>query len=71
MIRGVCKYSVNPLAGLPVSQLVRLADWWSRYNMKIKSFEDLECWKEARALTRTIYDYTKRSDFSKDFRLSG
>ncbi len=39
--------------------------------MKIKSFEDLECWKEARALTRTIYDYTKRSDFSKDFRLSG
>jgi len=23
--------------------------------MKIKSFEDLECWKEARALTRTIY----------------
>ena len=39
--------------------------------MKIKSFEDLECWKEARALTRTIYDYTKRSDFSKDFKLSG
>jgi len=39
--------------------------------MKIKSFEDLECWKEARALTRTIYDYTKHLDFSKDFRLSG
>jgi four helix bundle protein len=39
--------------------------------MKIKRFEDLECWKEARTLTRTIYDYTKRVNFSKDFRLSG
>ncbi|MFH1249768.1 MAG: four helix bundle protein [bacterium] len=39
--------------------------------MKIKRFEDLECWKEARTLNRAIYDYTKRFDFSKDFRLSG
>jgi len=37
--------------------------------MKIKSFEDLECWKEARALSWTIYDYTKHLDFSKDFTL--
>ena len=40
-------------------------------DMKFKRFEDLECWQESRALTRTIYDYTKRSAFSKDFRLSG
>ena len=39
--------------------------------MKIKRFEDLDCWKEARTLTKTVYDYTKRNDFSKDFRLSG
>jgi len=40
--------------------------------MKIKSFEDLECWKEARALTRTIYDYTKHSDPSNQLkRLTG
>ena len=39
--------------------------------MKIKRFEDLECWKEARTLNMAIYDYTKRFDFSKDFRLSG
>jgi four helix bundle protein len=38
--------------------------------MKIKRFEELECWQEARKLTRTIYEYTKRSSFSKDFRLS-
>jgi four helix bundle protein len=31
----------------------------------------LECWQEARGLTRTVYNYIKRSDFSKDFRLSG
>jgi four helix bundle protein len=39
--------------------------------MKFKRFEDLECWQQARALTKTVYDYTKRPDFSKDFRLSG
>jgi len=39
--------------------------------MTINNFEDLECWKESRVLTRVIYDYTKRFDFSKDFRLSG
>ena len=31
----------------------------------------MECWKEARELTRGIYGYTNRSGFSKDFRLSG
>jgi four helix bundle protein len=39
--------------------------------MKIKRFEELECWKETRKLTRVIYGYTNRSGFSKDFRLSG
>ena len=39
--------------------------------MKINRFEDLECWQEARVLTRSIYGYAKRPDFSKDFRLSG
>ena len=38
---------------------------------KIKRFEDLECWQESRILTRSIYEYTKRSEFSKDFRLTG
>lgn len=39
--------------------------------MKIKRFEDLECWQEARALTQVIYSYTNTPAFSKDFRLSG
>jgi len=39
--------------------------------MRVKSFEDLECWQEARKLTKNIYMYIKRSDFAKDFRLSG
>ncbi len=38
--------------------------------MKIKRFEDLECWQEARRLTRTIYDYAKRPRFAKDFKLA-
>ena len=39
--------------------------------MRIKRFEELECWQEARSLTKSIYNYIKRPDFSKDFRLSG
>lgn len=39
--------------------------------MKIKRFEDLECWKEARELNRTIYRLVQRTQFSRDFRLSG
>jgi four helix bundle protein len=39
--------------------------------MKIKKFEDLECWQEARTLTKLIYDHITRTSFSKDFRLCG
>ena len=39
--------------------------------MKVKRFEDLECWQESRALTQTIYSYTKQGEFLKDYRLSG
>jgi four helix bundle protein len=39
--------------------------------MKINRFEDLECWQEARVLTKNTYDYTRHTDFLKDFRLSG
>ena len=39
--------------------------------MKIKKFEDLECWQESRSLTKKIYRHTKRPIFAKDLRLSG
>lgn len=39
--------------------------------MKINSFEELECWQEARFLTGKIYEYVKRAEFGKDFRLTG
>ena len=39
--------------------------------MQIKRFEDLECWKEPRTLTNSIYKYTTNPFFSKDLRLSG
>jgi four helix bundle protein len=39
--------------------------------MKINRFEELECWQEARSLTKRIYELTKRTNFSKDYRLSG
>jgi four helix bundle protein len=37
--------------------------------MQIKNFEDLEIWKDARALTRGIYQLTSSPKFSKDFAL--
>ena len=39
--------------------------------MKITSFEDLDCWQEARILVRKIYDVTKDGNFKKDLRLTG
>jgi four helix bundle protein len=37
--------------------------------MQVKNFEDLEIWKDARLLTRGIYQLTRDSKFSKDFAL--
>ena len=37
--------------------------------MSVKTFEDMEVWKEARRLTQRIYHLTKNEDFAKDFGL--
>ena len=37
--------------------------------MPIKNFEELEIWKDARTLTRAVYQLTSDSKFSKDFGL--
>jgi four helix bundle protein len=34
-----------------------------------KTFEEIECWKKARELTREIYEITNRPAFSRDFGL--
>ena len=39
--------------------------------MKINTFEDLDCWQEARILVKRIYEATKNGCFKKDMRLSG
>ena len=39
--------------------------------MKVTTFEDLDCWQEARILVRKIYDATKEGNFRKDLRLTG
>ena len=39
--------------------------------MQVKNFEDLEIWKDARALTRAIYQLTKRSKVFQGFRPCG
>ena len=40
--------------------------------MRIRRFEDLECWQEARKLVNLVYRAIKDSrDFQKDFRLCG
>jgi len=37
--------------------------------MKIERFEDLEMWKEARELSREIFQITSAESFCKDFKL--
>jgi four helix bundle protein len=37
--------------------------------MQIKNFEELEIWKDARVLTRVVYQLTRNPKFSKDFGL--
>ena len=35
--------------------------------MKIERFEDIDCWKAGRDLTKSIYRLTRKAAFSKDF----
>ena len=37
-------------------------------NMNIKRFEDLEIWKEARELSKIVYEITSVGPFNSDFR---
>lgn len=37
--------------------------------MKIERFEDLDIWQEARELCKFIRSLTRKSQFSKDFKL--
>jgi four helix bundle protein len=37
--------------------------------MQIKNFEDLEIWKDARLLTKAVYQLTRDVKFAKDFAL--
>ena len=37
--------------------------------MKIIRFEDIKAWKEARILTKMVYEITKKAAFAKDFGL--
>jgi four helix bundle protein len=37
---------------------------------KFKRFEEIECWKKARELSKMIYAETGKFDFSKDFTLT-
>ena len=34
-----------------------------------KKFEEIECWKKARELTRQVYKVSKKAPFSRDFSL--
>ncbi|MBI5779639.1 MAG: four helix bundle protein [Planctomycetes bacterium] len=37
--------------------------------MRIEKFEDLECWKRARIVTKKVYTLTKPKGFASDYRL--
>ena len=38
---------------------------------KIETFEDLIAWQKARALTKDVYESTRKGAFAKDFGLAG
>jgi len=38
--------------------------------MKIERFEDLEIWKEARELSRKVFEITSGGPFSSDFKIT-
>ena len=37
--------------------------------MKVKSFEDLQVWQDARKFVKSIYELTSSGNFKKDFGL--
>ena len=37
--------------------------------MKVKRFEDLECWQKSRKLTSKVYQVTSAGEFARDFAL--
>ncbi len=37
--------------------------------MKLNRFEDLDCWQEARALTKMVYNLLQENKFKNDYRL--
>jgi four helix bundle protein len=36
--------------------------------MKVRKFEDLECWQKARELCKCIYQLSRKAQFKKDFK---
>ncbi len=57
-------------------EVVEMINWLNRLNskrrkMKIDRFEQLECWKEARALTKMVYALVRKSGFRSDYNLRG
>lgn len=38
--------------------------------MRIKRFEEINAWQEARKLTNMVYEVTKHQNFAKDFGLT-
>jgi len=38
--------------------------------LKIKRFEDLECWQEARKLANLVYGVSGKGKFTRDYRLT-
>ncbi len=38
--------------------------------MKVKRFEDLECWKEAREIVNRVYKVCRVDGFKKDYTLN-
>ncbi len=37
--------------------------------MKIEQFEDIQAWQKGRELTQSIYDFSRRREFARDFGL--
>jgi len=54
---------INFVLKMEISQLSK------EFKMKIKSFEDLQVWKDAREFVKSIYELTSSAKFNKDYGL--
>jgi len=55
--------------GLRGAEDDKIYEFAQKEEMKLTNFEQLEAWQQVRKLAKVIYQFVKKQNFSKDFRL--